>query len=181
MIRTRVGYTGGKQKNPTYQRIGDHTEALQVDFDPKVISYAQLLAIFWRAHSPEAKEWSRQYKAAVFYHDAQQKQAALQSKAALEKKMTVHTEVLPASTFTLAEDYHQKYQLRNSRVLMQDFSRFYPDARAFTRSTAAARINGLLGGYGSRSAFDAIRTHIGLSPQAEKALLDSLTRRQRSH
>ena len=58
MRRTRVGYSGGTRENPTYTALGDHTETLQIDFDPSVVSYRDLLAIFWAGHDPSAKPWS---------------------------------------------------------------------------------------------------------------------------
>ncbi|MDZ7761250.1 MAG: peptide-methionine (S)-S-oxide reductase [Desulfovermiculus sp.] len=68
MVRTRVGYSGGKKPNPTYHDLGDHTETLQVDYDPEAVSYPKLLEVFWESHSPEQSALSRQYMAAVFYH-----------------------------------------------------------------------------------------------------------------
>ena len=76
MIRTRVGYTGGTLENPTYHHLGDHTESVQVDYDPARIDYAALLDAFWQGHNPAASSFSRQYMAAVFYHDETQRQLA---------------------------------------------------------------------------------------------------------
>ena len=70
-----MGYAGGKKSNPTYHDLGDHTETLQIDFDPDVITYDELLEIFWASHNPGRKSWSRQYMAAVFYHNHKQKKA----------------------------------------------------------------------------------------------------------
>jgi methionine-S-sulfoxide reductase len=108
VIRTRVGYAGGRKANPDYGHIGDHTETVQVDYDPQRITYNELLDIFWRSHKPTGRSWSRQYMNAVFYHDDRQRQLAMDSKAAVEKKIGqgVKTEVAPLRTFTMAEDYH---------------------------------------------------------------------------
>ena len=76
MIRTRVGYTGGNKENPTYRTLGDHTESIEVDYDPGIISYADLLKVFWRSHDPGSRSWSRQYIAAIFYHNEEQKKQA---------------------------------------------------------------------------------------------------------
>ena len=76
MIRTRVGYTGGRKLNPTYYSLGDHTESFQVDYDPTQISYQQLLDIFWDSHNPTRGAWSRQYRAAIFVHNEAQTQLA---------------------------------------------------------------------------------------------------------
>jgi len=146
-----VGYTGGTRPDPTYHELGDHTEALQLDFDPTVLPYAELLEHFWQAHSPASAAWSRQYKAAVFTHDAEQRRLALESAqrvaSALGRPIT--TEILPASRFTRAEDYHQKYRLRRHAEWTRRLQAIYPDPKDFTDSTAAARLNGHLAGFGA--------------------------------
>jgi len=120
VIRTRVGYAGGQTATPTYRSMGDHTETVQVDYDPERISYARLLDIFWKSHQPTGKSWSRQYMNAVFYHDAQQHRIAMASKEDVENKIgrTVKTEVVPLRSFTMAEDYHQKYILKPRLVFL---------------------------------------------------------------
>ncbi len=165
MIRTRVGYTGGTRKDPTYRQLGDHTEALQIDYDPQVITYEQLLALFWRSHSPTSAAWSQQYKAAIYVHNDAQKQIALRTKQAEAKRLgkPVTTEVLVASTFYRAEDYHQKYRLRNLRELASELRELYPNERAFVDSTAAARINGYLGGHGTPEQYKDELPKLGLS------------------
>ena len=116
MVRTRVGYSGGKKLNPTYHSLGDHTEAFQIDYDPEQISYEQLLDIFWDSHNPTRQAWSRQYKAAVFGHNKAQLELAERSKARLASDKTsrwfnqkIETEILPIERFYLAEDYHQNF------------------------------------------------------------------------
>lgn len=68
MIRTRVGYAGGSKENPTYYSLGDHSETIQIDYDPTQISYGQLLEVFWNSHNPTYEPWSRQYMSIIFYH-----------------------------------------------------------------------------------------------------------------
>ena len=151
--------------------MGDHTESIQIDYDPKKISYKELLTIFWRAHSPELKAYSQQYKAAIFYHDETQHKLALETKAALEKIKPVYTELIKASTFTRAEDYHQKYQMRRYEGIMADFKRMYPNPKDFADSTAAARINGFLMGYGRADDLKRWLPQLGLGAHAQKELL----------
>lgn len=149
MVRTRVGYTGGRIANPSYERMGDHSEAFQVDFDPKIVSYQRLLDVFWECHSPQIRSSSIQYRPALFYHNEQQKQLAVASVAALaqQRQINVETPLLQAGAFTLAEDYHQKYWLRCHSDLQADFQRLTPDPQDFVHSTAAMRINAALAGY----------------------------------
>ena len=172
VIRTRVGYAGGKAKNPDYGHMGDHTETVQVDYDPARISYERLLEIFWQSHRPDERNWSRQYMNAVFYHDERQKAAAKASKAAVEKKTgkNVRTEVLPVRSFTLAEDYHQKYLLKRYADLKSELTRIYPNHRDLVDSTAAARLNGYAGGHGGPEKLSVEMDMLGLSEEGRKAL-----------
>ncbi|EGD72252.1 methionine sulfoxide reductase A [Salpingoeca rosetta] len=113
VLRTRVGYTGGHKSNPTYYSLGDHTEAVQIEFDPKVVTFEQLLDKFWVQHDASRKS-SRQYQSALWYQTEDQKQAILKAIEAEEKKARyrgrkIATHVAPLGPFYLAEDYHQKY------------------------------------------------------------------------
>ena len=119
---TAVGYTGGHTDNPTYQDVCSdttgHAEAVEVEFDPAVISYDQLLDVFWKTHDPttpnrQGPDVGSQYRSAVFFHTPEQEAAAEASKDRLEASGRVNgsvvTEITPASTFWRAEEYHQKY------------------------------------------------------------------------
>jgi peptide-methionine (S)-S-oxide reductase len=174
VIRTRVGYAGGLKQAPTYRSIGDHTETVQVDFDPRRIAYDQLLDIFWQSHEPTGTMWSRQYMNAVFYHNDGQREKALASKTAVEHKIgrTVNTAVVPLNTFTMAEDYHQKYNLKRHAILTNELVRIYPQPRRFVDSTAAARLNGYTGGYGNKDQSSREIESLGLSVQGIKALTE---------
>lgn len=119
---TRVGYTGGKLENPTYQDVctnrTGHAEAVEVEYDPAQVSYEQLLNVFWENHDPtqlnrQGPDFGTQYRSAIFYHSAAQQAAAQASKKSLEKSARfsrpIVTEIGPAGTFYQAEDYHQQY------------------------------------------------------------------------
>ena len=105
IIRTRVGYAGGSKVNPTYYALGDHTETVDVDYDPAITNYEELLKIFWNNHDPCTKN-KRQYMSAIFYHDDEQKEAALRTKDEVTKSRNkpVATEILPAKEFYVAEE-----------------------------------------------------------------------------
>lgn len=174
VVRTRVGYAGGTTASPTYRSMGDHTETLQLDYDPDVLSYEDLLAVFWVAHNPTYRVTSIQYKAAIFTHNAEQRRLALATREAeaVRRGVAIHTEILPYTGFTRAEDYHQKYRLRHTRPLITAFRAAYPDlGRAFVDSTAAARINGFVSGYGEVATLRAEIDRYGLPPEARRALL----------
>lgn len=167
-----MGYAGGRANAPTYSNIGDHTETVQVDYDPLRITYSQLLDIFWKSHRPTGRSGSRQYMKAVFYHNDHQRQQALASKAAIEKEFgrTVKTEVAPLRSFTMAEDYHQKYILKQHGNLKREMSRIYPHIGEFVNSIAVSRLNGYAGGHGSRDQLSQEIESLGLSTEGKKAI-----------
>ncbi|MBI4150575.1 peptide-methionine (S)-S-oxide reductase MsrA [Candidatus Woesearchaeota archaeon] len=120
VLSTRVGYTGGLTKNPTYEDVCSdatgHAEALEITFDPDKVSYEQLLKIFWENHDPtqmnrQGPDEGTQYRSAIFYHSDAQKSIAEKSKEQLQSRAskTIVTQIVKASTFYPAEDYHQKY------------------------------------------------------------------------
>ncbi|MFW6244650.1 MAG: peptide-methionine (S)-S-oxide reductase MsrA [Fibrobacterota bacterium] len=124
-----VGYTGGHVVNPSYEQVSTgrtgHREAVQVLFDPGKVSYETLLEIFWRQIDPtdpggQFADRGEQYMTAVYYHDEDQKKKALESKEKLNASgrfsAPVATDILPAAPFYAAEDYHQKYYLKNQEA-----------------------------------------------------------------
>jgi peptide-methionine (S)-S-oxide reductase len=119
---TRVGYTGGKTPNPSYEDVctdnTGHAEAIEITYDPAKVSYEQLLNVFWENHDPttlnrQGPDWGTQYRSAIFFHSSDQESAAKSSKEELDHSgrfpNKVVTEILPAATFYPAEDYHQQY------------------------------------------------------------------------
>ena len=126
VLSTTSGYLGGHLENPTYEQVSagttGHTEAVQVRYDPSKTSYAQLLEAFWPTIDPVTAnaqfcDKGSQYRSAIFYGNADEQRLAEASKAALDKSARlpapVVTEILPATTFYPAEDYHQDYHTRN--------------------------------------------------------------------
>jgi peptide-methionine (S)-S-oxide reductase len=126
VISVTPGYSGGGQKNPTYEQVSaggtGHAEVIQIVYDPAKIGYDRLMDVFWRNIDPTVKDrqfcdTGSQYRSAVFYNSEEQRRTALQSKAALEKskpfKGEVVTEISPAGAFYPAEEYHQHYYKKN--------------------------------------------------------------------
>lgn len=120
------GYAGGNIKNPTYEEVcsekSGHAEAVRLTFDPEVITYDELLEIFWKTHYPttlnrQGNDAGTQYRSVIFYHSEEQKQLAKKYKSALDKsgawEHPIVTEILPATEFYNAEDYHQDYYTNN--------------------------------------------------------------------
>ena len=179
MIRTRVGYAGGTIKNPTYHNIGDHSETIQIEYDPGKISYEELLKVFWDSHSSTIQPWSRQYRSIVFYHSDEQYRlaVAIMRHKEAESGRTVLTEITPFSEFYPAEDYHQKYYLQQVRDLMSGLRVIYPDFGDFVDSTVVARINGFLGGHGPLESLEKQLNSFGLSPAVSSRLLEIARKR----
>jgi peptide-methionine (S)-S-oxide reductase len=169
-----VGYAGGTSKDPTYRNIGDHSETIQIQFDPNQIAYKDLLHVFWRSHSPTREQWSRQYMSIIFYHNEEQKRLAIETRDSLEAELQtkVFTEIVPATTFYQAENYHQKYYLQQIPKLAREYTSIYPDFNDFINSTAVARANGYAGGYGTADTLEDELKSLGLSPEGESIVLE---------
>ena len=117
---TRVGYTGGALTNPTYEQVctdrTGHAEALEITFDPQVITYHDLLDVFWSNHNPttlnrQGPDVGTQYRSAIFYHSPEQAQEAQASRDAAQSHFPrpIVTQIVPAAEFWPAEEYHQQY------------------------------------------------------------------------
>lgn len=180
MVRTRVGYAGGTKLQPTYHSLGDHTETIEMDYDPQKISFEELLLVFWSSHNPASLPWSRQYASILFVHDEEQRKLAEVSKNQQEVLLgrKIFTEILPYKGFTLAEDYHQKYRLRNS-TLLREYQIMYPDLLEFVNSTAVTRVNGYLGGHALPEQLESEIEILGLSDPGKGMLRRIATVSQR--
>lgn len=126
VLLTTSGYIGGRVADPTYEQVSaggtGHAEAVEVVFDPRKVSYAQLVEYFWRTVDPTVKDRQfcdvgSQYRTGIFVHDEAQRRVAEASKSALERtkpfKAPIVTEIAPATTFYPAEEYHQDYYRKN--------------------------------------------------------------------
>lgn len=126
VVSTISGYTGGRMKDPTYEDVSSgitgHAEAVEILYDPAKVTYARILDVFWRNIDPTQPnaqfcDHGPQYRSAIFYHDETQKRFAEESKKALEKTKPfigpIATEIVPASAFYPAEEYHQNFYEKN--------------------------------------------------------------------
>lgn len=128
VVHVSSGYTGGSIKNPSYREIctgtTGHAEALQIEFNPEIISFTELLEIFWTCHDPttlnrQGADRGTQYRSAIFYHNDQQKLLAEQSRAEVGARLwddPIVTEITPMTVFYVAEDYHQNYYNDNKQA-----------------------------------------------------------------
>ncbi|MFX1504244.1 MAG: peptide-methionine (S)-S-oxide reductase MsrA [Promethearchaeota archaeon] len=131
VIATRVGYTGGNFHEPTYKDVCSHktghAEAIEITFDPSIVSYDDLLDVFWSIHDPttlnrQGPDVGTQYRSAIFYLNSEQKEKAFSSKQKLEAskrfKNPIVTQIVSASEFWEAEDYHQQYVEKRNHQYM---------------------------------------------------------------
>jgi len=176
VFRTVVGYAGGRKKNPTYHSLGRHAETLRIEYDPERVAYEELLRVFWEEHDPTARPWSTQYRSAIFTHGEEQERIARESLARTGERLgrKVYTAIEPAGPFWPAEDYHQKYLHRRTGFLMRELRAAYPEEDRFIASTAAARLNGYMGGHGSPERFEEEAERLGVGPEARAKLLAML-------
>jgi peptide-methionine (S)-S-oxide reductase len=146
VVRTRVGYAGGATDAPTYHDLGDHSEAVQVDYDPERFSFGEVVDFAIENHSVRTQPRDRQYQHVLFYESPEQR-------AVIEKRLDalavdeVRTRVEALDAFHPAESYHQKYHLRSKRAILSDFEEAGYDATAIRESPAAAKLNAEAGGY----------------------------------
>ncbi|XP_076259490.1 methionine sulfoxide reductase A isoform X2 [Rhynchophorus ferrugineus] len=154
VLRTRVGYSGGTTPNPVYKSMGDHTEVIEIDYDPNIISYHDLLKLFWNNHEYGLTTViKRQYMSLILYHDEDQKRIAeIEIKIEAGKRNEkLLTELAPAGPFYPAEDYHQKYRLQKHGWIAEELN-LTPEL--LQTSEVAAKLNGYIAGVGTVEEFE---------------------------
>jgi len=176
VIRTRVGYCGGTLDNPEYHDLGDHTETIEMEYDPTVVSLDKLLNIFWESHCSTFDSGDTQYMSAIFYHDDSQKQIAERSMKDRSAKIgnRLYTKINPYNMFTLAEDYHQKFYLRqvdNCKELLN-----IKTDEELIHSSIATKLNAYIAGHGNYDDIQQYVLSLNISDQAKKIFLTKLAR-----
>lgn len=170
VYKTRVGYAGGNTENPTYHNLGSHTETIQIEYDPDIISYNELLEIFFNNHNPFVRSYGNQYKSIVFYHNEEQKEIYNNYIKKFDNNRKLYTELKKYDNFYLAEFYHQKYRLQSYSRLMSELRDIYPKDINFINSTLVARMNYYVGSQKGRELFEKEKDIYGLN----KATIDWL-------
>ncbi len=176
-----MGYCGGKTPHPTYQSIGDHTEAISIDYDPQQLSYEDLLKRFWSSHPCQSPVYSLQYRHAIFTrNDAQnaaaEKSLSQQARSLGIEESAISTEIVSIDQFTLAERYHQNYRLAPHDPIRQFLEATYPGIKPFADSGVATRLNAFVG-YPNLKAQALIRKELasyGLPKDLEDQIKDRL-------
>ncbi|KAG9443081.1 hypothetical protein H6P81_018935 [Aristolochia fimbriata] len=147
VVRTSVGYAGGTRVNPEFRNLGDHAEAVQVEYDPHMIQFRKLLDVFWSSHDSrqifgQGPDVGNQYRSIIFVNGSEEARLAAVSKEkeqTRDKSTLVTTEIQQLGTFYLAESEHQKFELKRSPSLLQLLGNMRDEE--LTRSTVATRLN----------------------------------------
>ncbi|XP_035229845.1 peptide methionine sulfoxide reductase-like [Stegodyphus dumicola] len=173
-------FTAHKINNNDCVYRGDHTEAIEIDYDPDLTSYEKLLQLYWENHDP-TEVHKRQYRSAVFYRDEEEKKLALDSKQRKEKLIgkPVVTVIEPFDRFYNAENYHQKYYLQTHHEKL--FKSLGIKESDLIDSTLAAKLNGYLVGLNTVDAFNAECQAFGLSPEHIDYVRQMIAKGKRSH
>ena len=149
-----MGYAGGVTASPTYRAIADHSEAVEIGYDPSRIGHAELLDELFEGHAPRVgSSRSRQYRSAVFVRDADERAGAEAALARAVQRVghPIAIAIEDAGPFWLAEAYHQKYRLRSSPKLWAALTAIHPELDDLLHSTEAARLNAWVAGYGGEA------------------------------
>jgi peptide-methionine (S)-S-oxide reductase len=148
VVRTRVGYAGGTTLDPTYHELGDHTEVVQVEFDPDTVTYRDLLSRIFKSHNPQHQTRKTQYQNIVFA--GTESQRAVLDEFLSTRGLTadgIGTRIEQLSRFYPAEDYHQKYKLRSVSSFMDAFEMAGYGDEELRESPIAAKLNGYAAGH----------------------------------
>ncbi|XP_058807706.1 peptide methionine sulfoxide reductase [Phymastichus coffea] len=179
VFRTSVGYAGGTKENPAYKNLGDHTEVIDIEYNPAKISYSQLLDLFWNNHEYGLTSLiKRQYMSLILYHDEEQRLVAERSRERLqrEKNERFVTEIHQFQRFYPAEDYHQKYRLQAHPWLLEAIG--VKSSEQLRTSTLAAKLNGYLAGVVAVDEYDREVAGLGLNDRAIQFVREHVIERQ---
>ncbi|KAG5079151.1 Peptide methionine sulfoxide reductase A5 [Glycine soja] len=148
VVRTTVGYAGGSKPNPEYRSLGDHAESVKVEYDPQLISFRELLDVFWSSHDPrqvygQGPDVGNQYRSIIFVNGTEESRMAAVSKEQEQtrsRSSIVTTQILQLGTFYPAEPEHQKFELKQNTILLQLIGNL--PAEELERSSLATKLNG---------------------------------------
>ena len=177
VLRTRVGFSGGTTPSPTYRKMGDHTETVQIDFDPDLLSFDEVLKQFWRNHYPNRDEYKgRQYISLLRCHSEAQSDTIERVKKEMEAELRekIETEIAAYTQFAPAEERHQKYYLKRYPKALAQLEEFFPHPDLLLDSTFAARLNGFVKGFGTREGLRQEIMNWPIDEESRKMLMDRL-------
>lgn len=177
ILSSQTGYAGGNSPAPTYREKGEHIETVQLVFEPAQMGFAELLQHFLGWHQPAKPAWKRGYASAIIAQNDQQYTLAEEALAHWEHQhgQQAQTLLLPFRPFYPAEERHQKYYLRKQPELMETVRPLFFSFEEFVYSTAAARINSFLAGYGSPENMEEALSRLSWPEETKSRLTEKAT------
>ena len=163
--------------NPSYYELGDHTEVVNIHYNPDMVCFEKLLSVFWKNHNPSIPN-QRQYRSLILYHNDKQNILAQESLTLARQKSPdeVQTEILPTEVYYNAEDYHQKYILQQHPWLVTALQ--IQTGEELVKSHVCTRLNGYLSGYGERENFLKEAKGLGLNDKMIEYVKTEIRSRQ---
>jgi len=179
VIRTRVGYTGGDSLTPSYDNLDNHIEVIEVDYNPSLISYEQLIQKYFELYNGTERPYSLRVKSVIFYRSDDEYEIASKVKADYVHsiKQGVYTEIDPIDVFFLAEDKHQLSYLKQEISLYNEIKQIFPNNNQELLSILASKLNGIIAGYGSEGQISDILSKSALSEASINRVMDILSNR----
>jgi len=181
VLRTRVGYSGGKSSNPSYKVVDLHSEVVEIDYDPDVISYAELIDIFFNAHNETLRPYDQRVKSLIFYRNEVEYEIAKTKIDAIrkntDKNESVYTELKAFEILYLAEPEHQNRSLKLEPSLYSELKQIFKTEDKILFSILASKLNGYIYGYGTLEEAQTLLESSGLSEASKQRVFDVIKSR----
>lgn len=181
VLRTRVGYSGGVSENPRYEVVDLHSEVVEIDYDPEVISYGQLIDVFFASHNETLRPYDQRVKSLIFYRNESEHQIAQDKLQAIRMKTpedeSVYTELKAFKVFYLAEAEHQNRSLKQEVSLYRELTEIYETPERIQLSILASKLNGYIYGYGSMESARVLLEQSGLSEASRRRVIEVIENR----
>lgn len=181
VLRTRVGYSGGKSPNPSYEVVDLHTEVVEIDYDPEVISYGELIDIFFSSHNETLRPYDQRVKSLIFYRNDEEYGVAKSKLDAIRAKTpddeSVYTELKSFEIFYLAEPEHQNRSLKLETSLYHELEDIFGSDDQMLLSILVSKLNGYIYGYGTLEGALELLDLSGLSEQSKARVIEVIENR----
>jgi len=182
VLRTRVGYSGGKSTNPSYKVVDFHTEVVEIDYDPEIISYGELIDIFFSSHNETLRPYDQRVKSLIFYRNDAEYDIAKQKlnniRMSTPEEESVFTELKSFEVFYLAEPEHQNRSLKLETSLYGEIEQMFGTDDKVLLSILASKLNGYIYGYGTLEGAQNLLDLSGLSDASKARVIDVIQNRK---
>lgn len=181
VLRTRVGYSGGRSTNPSYKVVDLHTEVVEIDYDPDVISYEDLIDVFFSAHNETLRPYDQRVKSLIFYRNDEEYEIAKTKldaiRQATPEEESVYTELKAFEVFYLAEPEHQNRSLKLETSLYKELKQIFETEEDMLLSILVSKLNGYIYGYGDMEGATELLDKSGLSEASKNRVIEVIENR----